>query len=184
MTAAWLLQRRAFVFHRSKGSPFAPFSAVVGRSLLCAGLVFGMQILWNYPFAWGGVPPTRTIYYGAEQRVVYSVGIPRETVDRVADVLTRQGIFQNIPIHPVDVFVLSRDDHVEVRFFVDENAWGIDGRQPNLPFPFDAPMARPNAGLAPFFRDTRQALANGPFRDIAVRVVICNSFGKQLAVLR
>jgi hypothetical protein len=183
--AAWLLQRRAFAFHRGKGSPFAPLSAVVWRSLLCAGLVIGAQILWNYPFAWGGRPPTRTLYYGDGQRLVYSVGIPRETIDGVAKVLFRQGVFGNNQLHNVDVFVLSRGDHVEVRFFVDENVWANDGRPQAMPVhAFDVPQRRPNLALAQYFQDTRQALANGPFRAGEVRVVICNTFGKQLAEFR
>src|SRR5208282_5528168 len=104
------------------------------------------------------VPPTRTIYYGQGQRLVYSVGIPKETVDGVARVLTRQGVFQNIQMHSVDVFVLSRADHTEVRFFVDENAWRNGGGPPAMPlFPFERPQQQQqNVALALFFEDTRK----------------------------
>jgi hypothetical protein len=161
--AAWALA----AFQRRPGTKHAPLAGALRLAAACAVVVFGLQIVWNYPIAWFGVPPTRTVYYGRGQRLVYSVGIPKETVHGVGNLLVKEGVFHDIDAHSVDVFLLNRDGHVDLKFFLNQ-----------------PPGIQPPPDVVPFFENLRRTLAAGPLRDTDVWVVLCNSFGKQLVVLR
>lgn len=151
----------------------------LGIGLGAALLVFGAQVLWNYPFAWGGVPPTRTVYFGHGQRLVYSVSIPKESAIRTGALLIGEGIFNPEHGRNVDVFVLEREDNIEVRFFLASAPAPI---WPHL-IPGN-PAQGPDALLEQVLRTFRDKLADQIFKDKAVVITVHAATGGKLATYR
>lgn len=149
----------------------------LGIGLGAALLVFGAQVLWNYPFAWGGVPPTRTVQFGQGQRLVYSVSIPKESAIRTGALLIREGIFDPEHGRNVDVFVLEREDHIEVRFFMASAPVWPHLRPGN-------PAQGPDALLEQVLRTFRDKLADQIFKEQAVVITVHAASGGKLATYR
>jgi hypothetical protein len=187
LLATFFLQRRDLRSKTESGKPVGFEVPALRLGCICGVLLFGSQILWNYPIAWGGAPPMRTAYFGHRNRLVYSVDLAKEKIVKTAAVLSDFGAFPEHGERSVDVFVSDRTTHVEVRLFVDENAFRDN--EPFAPARFDwrRKNLRPQlarAQMDEYFQDLRDEIAKKAFTDVPVRVVVCGTTGRKIVEYR